>query len=132
MCSSDLPFAQRLPPRRAVRAGALLLPLGAALLAAGLAAEAPGLALAGVAVGGLSTHGYGYLGGLALATHHPETRARAVSGYFLAAYIGFSLPAIGVGLVMDQLGALAAFAGLAVASALGAGALVWLTRSSPR
>ena len=126
------PFARRLAPRSAVRVGALVLPVGAAVLALGLALGAPALALVGVAVGGASTHGYGYLGGLALATHHPETRARAVSGYFLVAYVGFSLPAMAVGVAMDQLGVAAAFAGLAVALVLGATALVWLTRRSPR
>jgi len=126
------PFARRLSSRRALLVGAALLPIGAAVLAAGVTLGEPALALLGVGVGGASTHGFGYLGGLALVTRDAETRARAVSGYFLMAYVGFSLPAMTVGLLADQLGMSWAFGALAVALTLGALGLAALTRRSLR
>ncbi|TNF37766.1 MAG: hypothetical protein EP329_02365 [Deltaproteobacteria bacterium] len=129
---SAQPFARRLAPLRAILAGALILPVGAAIIAVGVALGEPVMVLVGAGIGGVSTHGYGYLGGLALVARDAETRARAVSGYFLVAYVGFSLPSMAVGVTADSFGMSAAFVGLAAVLAVGATAVVALTRRSPR
>ncbi len=114
------PTARRMDPVRAQRLGLVLLPVGYALLVAGTATGSLPLVLFGSCVAGSACYGFTYLGGLALvAKASGAERARAVSGYFVYAYLGFSLPSIAVGVAAEHVGliaALSAFGILVVAS----------------
>lgn len=114
------PLARRMQPERALKLGLLLAPLGYVMLAVGAWLGSVVLLLVGAAIAGSASYGFTYLGGLASvsAAAHGE-RARATSGYFLFAYLGFSLPVILSGLVSDRLGILSALA------IFGAIAIVW-------
>jgi MFS family permease len=114
------PIARRMEPDRALRLGLLLAPLGYALLAFGAWLGSVVLLLTGAAVAGSACYGFTYLGGLAsVAVAAREERARAASGYFLFAYLGFSVPVIVSGFVSDHLGILPSLA------IFGAIAIVW-------
>jgi len=105
------PIARRMKPDRALRLGLFLAPLGYVMLALGAWLGSVALLLTGAAVAGSACYGFTYLGGLASvsAAAHDE-RARAASGYFLFAYLGFSVPVILSGFVSDYLGILPALA----------------------
>ena len=107
------PLARRWTPSRSIAAGSLLLTAGTALLAAGVATGAAWPVLAGVALAGTSTHGLGYVGALRRSAVAAGSTARNVSGTYLAAYVGFTLPAVVVGTAADRLGPAMAFLGLA-------------------
>jgi MFS family permease len=114
------PLARRMEPDRALRLGLVLAPAGYALLAAGAWRGSITLLLTGAAIAGSACYGFTYLGGLASVSvaAHGE-RARAASGYFLFAYLGFSLPVILSGFMSDRLGILPTLA------IFGAIAIVW-------
>ncbi|MCB9674253.1 MAG: MFS transporter [Alphaproteobacteria bacterium] len=121
--------ARTLSGRRSLAIGALLLPLGTAVLAAGVAFRSVPAVLLGASIAGSSSHGYGYLGGLAQVTGLASP-ARSVSGYFLAAYIGFGAPAVAMGALVDRVGPSTAFAALAaIVALLSAGTAAMLARS---
>ncbi|HEX3791984.1 MAG TPA: MFS transporter [Pseudonocardiaceae bacterium] len=89
-----------------LKSGPLLLIPGLALLAAGM--WLPSLLL--FVIGGVVTGAGGGLvfrGALAAAgaTAPPESRAEVLSGYFLGAYIGLSLPVVGLGIATQYLSA---------------------------
>jgi MFS family permease len=114
------PIARRMEPERALSLGLFLAPLGYVMLALGAWLGSVGLLLTGAAVAGSACYGFTYLGGLASvsAAAHDE-RARAASGYFLFAYLGFSVPVILSGFVSDHLGILPAL------SLFGMIAIIW-------
>jgi MFS family permease len=114
------PAARRMNPDRALRLGLLLAPTGYALLALGAWLGLIWLLLAGAAIAGAACYGFTYLGGLAsVAASAPFDRARATSGYFLFAYLGFSLPVILSGFLSERLGIAGTLA------IFGAVAIVW-------
>jgi len=124
--------ARTLPGAVALRVGAVLLPVGTGLIALGVATHSVAIVIAGALVAGTSTHGYGYLGGLTWVSELPGSRARAISGYFLVAYLGFGAPAVAMGFAVDALGAAWAYAGLASVITAGCSALYWwLTTAAP-
>lgn len=82
-------------------------------LYATLARDGGTLLLFGALLAGTSTHGFGYLGGLAAVTRLDASPARAVSGYFLVAYVGFGVPSVLMGAAVDGVGASRALMGLA-------------------
>jgi MFS family permease len=99
------PLARRLDSRRSLMVGFVLLSLGYVLLVAGAWLGVLSLVLAGAAIAGAACYGFTYLGGLAEVTRlGGASRARAVSGYFLCAYLGFSLPSILIGFIADRVG----------------------------
>ncbi|MBD2103379.1 MFS transporter [Leptolyngbya sp. FACHB-261] len=103
------PLARRLSAQQAQRVGFVLVPLGYGLLIAGAGLGWLGLVLLGAAVAGSACYGFTYLGGLAEVVRLGESqRARAVSGYFLCAYLGFGLPSIVIGFLADRIGTMAA------------------------
>ncbi|WP_206100054.1 hypothetical protein [Pandoraea sp. XY-2] len=81
--------------------------------------------LAGAAIASSACYGFTYLGGLAAvnAAVAPAMRARAVAGYFLFAYFGFSVPVVTIGWLADHVGMLVALALLAAALIAGSAAL---------
>ncbi|MFT4622705.1 MAG: hypothetical protein ACI8PZ_001361 [Myxococcota bacterium] len=111
--------ARRLTAVGAMRVGAGVLPLGTATVALAAWLGSPAGMVAGIAVVGTASHGYGYVGGLAHVSGLPGSRTRAVSGYFVAAYLGFGFPAVGMGFLVDALGAASAWGVLAAVMAVG-------------
>lgn len=109
------PLARRLAPVAALRVGFVLLPLGYGLLVLGAwQGVLPGI-LAGAMLAGAACYGFTYLGGLsAVSVAGGVERARAVSGYFLCAYLGLGLPSIAVGFLADRIGIVTALVGFGV------------------
>ncbi len=99
------PLARRLTNRRALQVGFILVPLGFAIMTAGVATHHLALIVIGAATTSAASYGFTYLGGLAeVSARAGSDRARAAAGYFVYAYIGFSLPVIAGGLLADQVG----------------------------
>ncbi len=92
------PLARRLSPFHAIKIGMVLVSLSCLFLFAGAWHGAISLVLLGAMLGGVSSFGFSYIGGLSAVVHASQNEtARAVSGYFLMAYLGLGLPAILVG-----------------------------------
>lgn len=110
------PWARRLSAERSLLVGFVLLPVGYALLVLGAWWGALSLVLLGASVSGAACYGFTYLGGLtAVSVISGDSRARAVSGYFLFAYVGFGVPSVLVGFLAERIGvpvALAVFLGV--------------------
>lgn len=110
------PWARRLSAERSLLVGFVLLPVGYALLVLGAWWGALGLVLLGASISGAACYGFTYLGGLtAVSVISGDSRARAVSGYFLFAYVGFGVPSVLVGFLAEWIGvpvALAIFLGV--------------------
>lgn len=118
------PWARRMGAGRALRTGLLVLPAGYALLVAGTALGSVPLLLAGAAVAGSACYGFTFLGGLAEATRlGGANRARAVAGFLLCAYLGFSLAPAAVGFLADATGVVPALAAFGAALLLAHAAL---------
>ena len=115
------PLARAMPPGRAVRLGLLVLPLSYALLAWGATQGSLAAVLLGALGASSSCYGFTYLGGLsAVNALAGAEKPRASAGFFLLAYIGFSLPVIFTGLLVDRLGAPTALLLFGLALAAGA------------
>lgn len=103
------PLVRKLDARKALQIGFVLLPIGCGLLVLGVWGGLIWLVFLGASVSGASCYGFTYLGGLAeVAQLAGDHRARAVSGYFLFAYLGFGIPSIVIGFLADLIGGLAA------------------------
>ncbi|MPR34153.1 MFS transporter [Salmonirosea aquatica] len=92
-------------PATSLRIGFILLPLGMGLVVLGSYLTHIMIILAGSAVIGSAAYGFSYQGGLALISQLGGVqRARAVAGYMFTGYVGFGIPAIGVGYLADAFG----------------------------
>ncbi|OLS62094.1 MFS transporter [Pseudomonas putida] len=129
------PLARRMTSARSTLLGLLVLPCSYVLLAWG----AHGGMLVAVLLGAIGAssacYGFIYLGGLsAVNTLAGSEKTRASAGFFLLAYLGFSLPVIFTGLLADRFGAgtaLALFGALLLTGCvLVAGALVRASRNA--
>ena len=100
------PLAQRFPPYQSIRIGCTLILVGYLLLLLGIYSSSVVFVILGSVMAGSSCYGFTYLGGLAAITINSKSqeKSRAVSGFFLFAYIGFSLPSVVVGFVSDLIG----------------------------
>jgi hypothetical protein len=127
------PWARRMDSRQALLFGAAILPVGYGSLLYGAWQGSMAFVLAGAALAGAACYGFTYLGGLAeLSIRGGERRARAVSGYFVLAYLGFGLPSVGLGFLSDRFGLMPTLAGFGILlTALCAWQAVW-ARSLPR
>jgi MFS family permease len=110
------------PARTLLLAGAIVLPLGLAFVTAAVWLPTPSLAL--FLVGGATTGaGAGLLVKATLSTvvelAPPERRAEALAGFFLAAYIGLSVPVIGLGVAANVVPARTALLGFAALMLVG-------------
>ena len=81
------------------------------------------IVLTGTSLAGLACYGFTYLGGLAQFSNAGGLyNARAISGYYLFSYVGFSLPIVLLGFVSDVVGILGALTyfgiGLVIANVL--------------
>ena len=105
----------KLAPRAAILTAMLLLGAGLWLLLYGIAIRADmliGIASVIAGAGG----GLSYLAGLNIinAISPPEHRAETMSAFLVACYIGYSVPALGVGIAATHYGLNAAFVGAAI------------------
>ena len=99
------PFVRKLKPYFSLQVGFILLPLGYLLLLAGAWSGILLVLLLGAMITGAACYGFTYLGGLAeIARLSQDQRARAVSGYFLCAYLGFGIPSIPFGFLAESIG----------------------------
>ncbi|MEX5362133.1 MFS transporter [Pseudomonas guariconensis] len=99
------PMARRMSSVRATLLGLAILPCSYALLAWGADSGRLAAVLLGAVAASSACYGFIYLGGLAAVNQlaGPE-KTRASAGFFLLAYLGFSLPVIFTGLLSDRLG----------------------------
>jgi MFS family permease len=116
----------RLGVRRALPAGCLVLTAGMAVVAASLVVESLPVLVVGALVGGLG-QGMSFRAGLTGvgAVAPEEHRGATISAFFVVAYVGISVPVVGVGALTLAIGlrdAGVAFAGyvIAVSAAVGA------------
>lgn len=115
------PIARKLDPEVSSKLGILILLPAYALLAWGaLHANLPTILLAAF-LASSSCYGFVYLGGLSgIARSAGNEQARASAGYFLMAYMGFSIPVIFTGLIVDRYGTAIAFYAFGLFLLLGA------------
>ncbi|SFB47193.1 Predicted arabinose efflux permease, MFS family [Pseudomonas sp. NFIX10] len=100
------PWVRRMSPARATGLGLLILPLSYALLAWGASAGSPLAVLLGALGASSACYGFLYLGGLSAVTAMAGAeKARVSAGFFLFAYVGFSIPVVVTGLLADHFGA---------------------------
>jgi len=90
--------AQRIAPDRAALLGVALLPVGAVLLVRSLAAGSLALFIAAAVVGGTGV-GFAFQSAVARvgALAEPAERAAVTSTFFVVAYLGITVPVVGVG-----------------------------------
>lgn len=99
------PLARRMEPAKASLLGLIVLPCSYALLAWGADSGQLIAVLLGTVAASSACYGFIYLGGLsAVNTLAGAEKTRASAGFFLLAYLGFSLPVIFTGLLVDHLG----------------------------
>lgn len=99
------PLARRMEPAKATLLGLIVLPCSYALLAWGADSGQLMAVLLGTVAASSACYGFVYLGGLsAVNTLAGAEKTRASAGFFLLAYLGFSLPVIVTGLLVDHLG----------------------------
>lgn len=99
------PLARQLQPRRSVQLGCVLQTFGYVSFTCGAQFGSLGLVLVGIAIAGTACYGFTYLGGLAQVVRLSGSgSARATSGYFVCAYLGYGLPVALIGFVSDQIG----------------------------
>ncbi|MBA6118440.1 MULTISPECIES: MFS transporter [Pseudomonas] len=112
------PLARRLASVRATLLGLAILPCSYALLAWGAERGHLAAVLFGAVAASSACYGFIYLGGLAAVNQLAGSeKTRASAGFFLLAYLGFSVPVIFTGLLSDRLGsglALLMFGGMLV------------------
>lgn len=92
----------RMRPLTAMRAGCAGLIVGMVVIFVSLAAESLPLLIAGGILSGL-TQGLAFRAALFTvnAAAPPENRAEVASSFFVVAYVGLSIPVVGVGLLAD-------------------------------
>ncbi|MFB8423851.1 MFS transporter [Priestia megaterium] len=99
------PFARRMQSIKALQLGFFLLPIGYVIMMLGSGTGLIFFVLIGAGIAGAACYGFTYLGGLSEVVSCSENEeARAVSGYFLFAYLGFGLPSILIGYIADNVG----------------------------
>jgi MFS family permease len=100
------PWVRRMQPARATGLGLLVLPLSYGLLAWGASIGSLAAVLLGALGASSACYGFLYLGGLSAVTAMAGTqKARVSAGFFLFAYVGFSIPVVVTGLLADRFGA---------------------------
>ena len=109
------PMVRRFSSERALTLGSILLLLGYLIFTIGTSLGILSLVLLGVAIAGTACYGFIYLGGMAKVIRLSSTQAaRAVSGYFVLAYVGFGLPVIIIGFLAEQFGTITTLFGYGV------------------
>jgi MFS family permease len=121
----------RFPSRIVITGGLVVFWAGLALVAAGLSQASMALFLAGTIVSGVAV-GAVFIGSLSTANRlaPPEIRGQVVSTYFVFAYVGLTIPVIGVGIASQYEGDFRAVLVCAIVlAALGAGSMAGIHRA---
>ncbi|MDI9778876.1 MFS transporter [Pseudomonas putida] len=128
------PLARRMSSRTATLLGLAILPFSYALLAWGADSGRLWAVLAGAVAASSACYGFIYLGGLAAVNELAGAeKTRASAGFFLLAYLGFSVPVILTGVLSDHLGsgvALLGFGGVLLAGCMATAAALQGARQS--
>ena len=99
------PWARRFTPRSATLLGLVILPMAYALIAWGAVQGYLAAVLLGTVAASSACYGFIYLGGLSgVLAAAGASAPQASAGYFLMAYVGFSLPVITTGILIDAVG----------------------------
>jgi len=115
------PWVRRLHPARATALGLLILPLSYGLLAWGASVGSLTTVLLGALGASSACYGFLYLGGLsAITAMAGAEKARVSAGFFLFAYVGFSIPVVVTGVLADRFGADVALVLFGLVLAIGA------------
>ncbi|WP_189472765.1 MFS transporter [Litchfieldella qijiaojingensis] len=123
------PLARKLSPHVSTRIGLIILPVSYALIAWGALQGVLSAVLAGTVAASSACYGFVYLGGLSgVLDVAGDQKSRASAGYFLMAYIGFSIPVITTGALIDALGHSMALTLFGMALLGGAIVVSWLLR----
>lgn len=133
ICSCGIlfqPWARRLSSRVSVRLGLAILPLAYALIAWGALRGSLMAVLLGTLAASSACYGFVYLGGLGgvMALAGSGDNARASAGFFLLAYLGFSLPVVITGLLIDVFGQAVALACFGAVLTMGAAGVMRVLR----
>jgi MFS family permease len=125
------PLGSHLSNRRAIFAAMLALGAGVWALLLGVPEHIYVVLVLACSLAGLG-NGLGYLAGLNIvnAVAPPEHRAQTLSVLFIASYLGFSIPALTVGIAANRTGLFAAIMGFAFV--LGALAVATMFAATPR
>lgn len=130
------PLARRLNSVTATLLGLAILPCSYGLLAWGADHGQLWLVLAGAVMASSACYGFIYLGGLAAVNQLAESeKTRSSAGFFLLAYLGFSLPVIFTGVLSDRWGtqvALLVFGGVLLIGCVLVALALMLTVARPR
>lgn len=103
------PWARRLAPQSATQLGLVILPIAYGVIAWGAAHGNLVSVLLGTVVASSACYGFIYLGGLSgvlaiVDASASQQATQASAGYFLMAYLGFSIPVVTTGLLIDAVG----------------------------
>ncbi len=124
------PLARKMDSLFSIKIGFVLIPLGYLLMLMGIWSGNIAILLSGTTLAGLACYGFTYLGGLArFSKASGAYNARAISGYYLFSYVGFSVPIIVLGFVSDVIGIVQALTYFGVAIVIANGLLFVLLRS---
>ena len=124
------PWARRLSPFHAVKTGMVLVSVSYLFLFIGSCQGMIGLILIGAVLGGISSFGFSYIGSLSeIVQKSQNDTARAVSGYFLCAYLGLGVPTVLVGFLGKITGLLTALFVFGV-SVVFLNAVLWMRLNS--
>lgn len=104
------PWARKLSPHRATLLGLVILPIAYGLIAWGAIQGNLVAVLLGTVAASSACYGFIYLGGLSgVLALAGASSTQAIAGFFLLAYLGFSLPVMTTGILIDYMGHTAAF-----------------------
>jgi len=124
------PIARKMDPLRSIKIGFVLIPSGYLLLLMGSWLGNIVAVLAGAAIAGSACYGFTYLGGMAQFAKAGGVRnARAISGYYIFTYVGFSVPIILIGFISDIAGILNALIYFGISIVISNGILFILLQS---
>ena len=109
------PMVRRLSSELSLTLGCMLLLLGYLIFTLGANLGKVNLVLLGIAIAGTACYGFTYLGGMSKVIQLSGTQAaRAVSGYFIFAYLGFGLPVVFIGFIAQWFGTITTLVGYGV------------------
>lgn len=110
------PLARRMAWVHSVALGLAILPPSYGLIAWGALEGQFTAVLTGTLLASSACYGFIYLGGLAAVAKHAGTeKNRASAGFFLLAYLGFSVPVVVTGALADRFGASVALSSFGLA-----------------
>lgn len=125
------PWARRLSPHTATQLGLVILPLAYAVIAWGALTGTLAAVFIGTVAASSACYGFVYLGGLSgVLAVGGERQSCASAGFFLLAYIGFSLPVVTTGALIDRLGHTIALQLFGGALLVGAIVVSWLLKAA--